>query len=376
MIIRIFSLVLAFSLFPIAHGDSHPPEDAEYPSASVTAIPVVDTNSRAVTPALEALPLHLENAVRAGDRASLPPNIGASAFNGVVPISKIWSGQSYPLKVCFFGGYDQLRQRIAKAAKAWENESNGIKLDFGKDAVPRTCSSNDINHIRISFSYRGYWSTVGNDSVNRAYQSQSSMNYGGWDTWALPPNDELLNSTVAHEFGHALGFEHEHQHPLSKCEAQFDWDKIYEALSRPPNQWDKSKVDHNMRKLASRGRLFPQEIDLTSIMLYQFPSNFYKMGSASECYQSTKNTSISAKDYKLAAKIYPPTERGMIKAQQERREKVLAILSNEFQDQEELSRVLARFDAASNIPRFSPTTAFVVREFEMYSLGDRIAVAQ
>lgn len=375
-LLTVLALVAATPLS--SQAVEHPEESftkARMPSASVTAIPISRSNTEFTGGHLEALPLHLENAVRAGDSELLPPGINASTFNGVVPIAKIWSGQSFPLKVCFFGGYTKLRQRIASAASAWESPSNGILLDFGDKSSPRSCTTDDVNHIRISFSYRGYWSTVGSDSVNRAYQNQSSMNYGGWNTWALPPNDEVLSSTVVHEFGHALGFEHEHQHPLSKCEEQFDWEKIYDELSQSPNRWDKDKVDHNMRKLAERGRLFPNEIDLDSIMLYQFPASFYKLGSASECYQPRKNIEISDNDFRLAARIYPPTELGMIQAQQARRKQVLEILGTEFQDPYEFARVLNKYDTASGIPHFGPYSASAIREFENYGLNSRIRAA-
>ena len=46
------------------------------------------------------------------------------------------------------------------------------------------------------------------------------MNLGGF-TEELPDDWE---ATVLHEFGHAIGFLHEHQSLNSTCEEEFRWD--------------------------------------------------------------------------------------------------------------------------------------------------------
>ena len=74
-------------------------------------------------------------------------------------------------------------------------------------------------------------------------------------------------------FGHALGFEHEHQNPFSKCENEFNWPRIYQYLEGPPNNWTKEIIDHNMRSLHESG-LIADAFDLDSIMLYTFPADY------------------------------------------------------------------------------------------------------
>ena len=73
------------------------------------------------------------------------------------------------------------------------------------------------------------------------------MNFSGFDI--APPPDSEFARIVIHEFGHALGLEHEHQSPFSSCENEFKWDVIYATLASPPNNWPKERVDFNMRAL-------------------------------------------------------------------------------------------------------------------------------
>jgi hypothetical protein len=46
------------------------------------------------------------------------------------------------------------------------------------------------------------------------------MNFGGFAV-SLPQD---WAATVLHEFGHALGLQHEHQHPVGGCDLDFRWE--------------------------------------------------------------------------------------------------------------------------------------------------------
>src|SRR5262249_28523230 len=108
---------------------------------------------------------------------------------------------------------------------------------------------------------------------------------------------------VLHEFGHAIGLEHEHQNPLAKCRDQFDWPKLYKYLAGPPNYWSKETVDFNMGVLHERG-LKATKFDASSVMLYTFPAFYFKAGEKSPCF-SQPNTTLSAGDKALANDMYP-----------------------------------------------------------------------
>jgi hypothetical protein len=258
---------------------------------------------------MEIYPPHIRAAIDAQRRATLPGSFGDSVeMQGVYNRSKLWQpGQT--LKVCFFDGLRDVRERIARVGKRWERFAN-IHLDVGDVASPRMCRSGDVNDIRIGYDYKGYWSTVGQDSVNVSRQSDESLNLDGFNS--EPPSEPEFTRVVLHEFGHALGLQHEHQNPKSVCETEFDWAAIYESLARPPNGWDKAKVDSNMRRLLNDGDVKTLgEFDRQSIMLYTFPAWMYHKKEQSPCF-FTQNTEISKTDAATLATMYPVDSAGAL----------------------------------------------------------------
>ena len=233
----------------------------------------------------------------------LPPG----QARGVISAFKIWSPYFKAIKVCFFGGSQELRARIAKVASQWSEGDVHIPLDFGDMADPRECSDLELNHIRVGFAKSGYWSYVGMDSLVLSRQSDQSMNLGGFDK--SPPDKATFERVVLHEFGHALGLKHEHQNPMSVCQDEFNWALIYDSLQGEPNNWTKDQIDFNMRSIQTKG-LIAEEFDKKSIMLYTFPVQFYIKGQESPCY-SEYTSAISDGDRKLMERMYPkdPLER-------------------------------------------------------------------
>jgi hypothetical protein len=219
---------------------------------------------------------------------------------------KLWAPSYRLLKVCFFGGSKALRAKIADVASEWMEANNSIKLDFGK-TKNRTCKKDGKGpemQIRVAFTDPGYWSYVGVESVVFRAQGESSMNLQGF---ADGPPDQLNDyaiGTIRHEFGHAIGLQHEHQNPKSTCNADFDWEKIYKLLGEGENGWPKEQVDFNMRPLSGEG-LVATAFNKLSVMLYAFPAQFYVNGDKSECYIPQDNNGISQGDRDVLAGIYP-----------------------------------------------------------------------
>ena len=201
------------------------------------------------------------------------------------------------------GGPPELRRQIAAYASEWAGADTSLKFDFGDSEDLRECDPDDekISHIRVGYGDVGYWSLVGQDSIQFATQYQQSMNLQGFDT--APPEPEEFRRVVLHEFGHALGFHHEHQNPVAACEDEFDWNHIYTYLGGPPNNWPKEQVDSNMRRLDQSG-LVADQFDRDSIMLYTFPPDYFKSGQESPCF-APYTTALSPGDRHMMEQMYP-----------------------------------------------------------------------
>src|SRR5690606_173425 len=190
---------------------------------------------------------------------------------------------------------------IAEAASSW-TEFGNISFDFGYDENNgsfRAWTEDDSSHIRVGFDSTGYWSLVGTDSSDPVIvePGEITLNLEGFDV-ELPSN---WRGVVIHEFGHALGFHHEHQTPALECD--FDWNKLYEYLGGPPNYWPKWKVDHNLRQLQSGGMIYSAH-DKHSIMHYSFPAWMFVTGENSPCY-TDENTDLSETDKEMMGEAYP-----------------------------------------------------------------------
>jgi len=247
----------------------------------------------------EVLPPHLEFRVD-NQLQELLLDPQTERARGVINEMKQWPTDAGPIRVCFFGGDAGLRKRIVDVASRWVASPAGISLDFG-GANGKLCNPRETFHIRVGFRYRGYWSLVGQDSLLLANQGEQSLNLQYFDV--APASEPEFTRKVLHEFGHALGFEHEHQSPAANCNDEFDWDSVYAYLAGPPNRWPRDYVDKQMRPLL-RGGLRTSRFDVKSIMLYSFPSEFYRAGERSSCFTRGNNT-LSAGDLALLASTYP-----------------------------------------------------------------------
>jgi hypothetical protein len=291
---------------------------------------------------MEALPDRYLARLEVRDRIlrNLPPSFRGFSF--VVDTLKRWQPGS-TVRVAFLDGSNPLRKGIADAASAWLAHGN-IRLDFGYDPAAgtyRSWSRGDQTYqadIRISFDGKGYYSLVGRDSNDPAvvHPSEESMNFEGF--LANPPPD--WQATAMHEFGHAFGFQHEHQHPVGGCDSEFRWfddpgyspepgrlglpdsqgrrPGIYTALAAPPNEWPASKVDRNLKQLPNSSAFLLGAFDRASIMMYSFAAWMF-VSSDSRCY-TPRNKVLSEGDRQGFAQAYPAAAAEIISLSRARRD--------------------------------------------------------
>jgi hypothetical protein len=260
-------------------------------------------------------------------RAFHPPANGLSP-RFILNLSKRWnSGQT--VKVAFKGGSASLQKQIADNVTEWTRYAN-LSFDFGSDGAGgfRRWSPSDTSYtadIRVSFDQSGYYSLVGNDSTNSQVTrpGEESLNLEGFDR-QLPSDWKAVS---LHEFGHAIGFEHEHQSPIAPCDFRFDDDPgyvpttdsfgqfiqdsrgrrpgLYTQLGGPPNNWPQAVVDFNLKSLPESHAYEVGPFDKDSIMKYFFDSSMFVSGTSSACYTSSENLVLSDGDKAGAAKVYP-----------------------------------------------------------------------
>jgi hypothetical protein len=220
-------------------------------------------------------------------------------LEAVVQRSLTWPGNS--ASVCFFDGSQRTRDHVAEVAEQWALATKSVlKLDFGPSGARRTCDWSNPSDIRVSFNGVGYWSYVGTQAkLINAYKQ--TLNLAGMDTITSFTTQE--DGVILHEFGHAIGFEHEHQSPQSGCEEEFNWNYLYTALG-----WPRDDVDRNMRRLdisSSKTLLLTTAFDSKSVMLYSLSPEAFKDPNAAKCYIPRSNTKISDLDARAAEIVYP-----------------------------------------------------------------------
>lgn len=160
------------------------------------------------------------------------------------------------LRISFLGNPNpQVKAKIISYANQWLQYVN-LKFEFIKS---------EDGDIRIATDPGGSWSYIGTDAT-LIDKDKATMNYG----WLYPDTPDIEYSRVVlHEFGHALGAIHEHQHP----NAGIPWDrpKVYAYYAR--QGWDKEQVDNNIFAKYDSNQLNTSAYDRFSIMHYAVPND-------------------------------------------------------------------------------------------------------
>jgi serralysin len=206
---------------------------------------------------------------------------------GAVETKKKWQpGQT--LRVRFLDGDPIVQQKIEAVAHQWSQYIN-IRFEFGHDPDAE---------IRISCKRGGSWSYIGTGALSIP-KDEATMNYG----WLTPDSsDEDYSRVVLHEFGHALGMIHEHQHP----EAGIPWnrDAVYRYYM-DEMKWSREDVDNNLFAQYSTSVTQFSHFDTQSIMLYPVAKDLTTNG-----FEIGWNTHLSETDKAFMGSVYPGAAKG------------------------------------------------------------------
>lgn len=221
-------------------------------------------------------------------------------IKGVAPHASLWwHSIEFPLSltVRFLNGDTFQINRVRKYAKEWEDASvkgwNDGKPKIRLRFLPYDGTGG--NDIRILFKPGGSASYIGSDA-KRIDPNSPTMFFG----WINPEeSEESIRAVVLHEFGHALGLGHEHQHP--GVNIPWDKEKVYAYYQRTQNPpWDRAKVDANIFNRYNYTNNNYSAYDTNSIMHYAIPASITIGG-----YSTPWNTKLSAIDKEFIKKIYP-----------------------------------------------------------------------
>jgi len=192
------------------------------------------------------------------------------------------------ITVSFLGGDPDLQQKVKDVALEWVGPGMAnLDLEFRTDTTQ--------TDIRIAFiAGDGSWSYLGN-TCRQIRRPKPTMNYGWLD--ANSTEDEIRR-VVLHEFGHALGLVHEHQHPEG-C-LKWNYNQVIQELSGPPNNWDLAGIIHNVFQAYAADETNFTDVDTTSIMVYHVPATWTLDG-----FSIPLNSELSQMDKDFIQAQYP-----------------------------------------------------------------------
>lgn len=223
--------------------------------------------------------------------------ISLNSFAFVMVKDNAWD-QGQELKIHVFK--DQVSkadvQIIYQALREWRD---WVNLEF--KVYLEDSTRQFFSHIRIGEieGDDGCWSAVGKDSLNTP-ANEVTLNLGCFRN----ADYEAKIRTIRHEFGHALGIQHEHQNP--SIPFQFIDEEIYD-FCRYNQKWSDERCFDNILKRLEESydsdELVCSDFDPESIMLYTIYGHQNNKGH----FVKAQND-LSRTDVQFIKKVYPRTE--------------------------------------------------------------------
>jgi hypothetical protein len=240
-------------------------------------------------------PTHLRDSYNAaiGERSSNATNSsGNRTTRGIGEHTKFWNPKR-TLKILVYTYDEYSFEAVKSGAMKWQPYIS-LTFEFLEiDEEDIYNSEEFLGDIRVSFQplfNNGGSSKIGTDALTGSPHDASM--YLGTDFSS--PHYEW---TVIHEFGHALGLHHEHQHP----DAGIPWDreKTYSYYARAAG-FSRQDVDANVLPLKRVQDRTYTPYDRQSVMHYDVLNDL-----TNGDWQQTASMCISEGDIALIKKAYP-----------------------------------------------------------------------
>jgi hypothetical protein len=204
-------------------------------------------------------------------------------------VSKYWGAKGVDLTVSFLDNPDaETRRKILAAANAWSKTAN-VKFT----EVP---SGGQVRVARTPG--QGYYSYLGPD-VLHIPAGECTMNL---DSFTADTPDSEYDRVVKHEFGHTLGFPHEHTR--KEIVGRID-PRAAEAYFLKYDGWDAQTVREQVLTVTPDAEITALPADVRSIMAYGLPAEIMR-----DRVAVPGGTDIDDEDYQLCAKLYPKSDTG------------------------------------------------------------------
>jgi hypothetical protein len=214
-------------------------------------------------------------------------NIGVSRQPLAGETNKMWDpGQTISVYLNTTNGSDFIRNKVKEIAREWERIAN-IKFAF----------VNEFKSARVKVMFGSdnkNWSWIGKDVLFNPI-GLYTMHFGSFSN---STGDGQFRRLVLHEFGHALGFIHEHQSPAAGI--QWDKEKVYAFYAAEPNKFSRVDTDINVFNKYANTNTNYSAYDPYSIMHYAIPPDLTLDGRG-----TPSNASFSYTDIEYARRLYP-----------------------------------------------------------------------
>ncbi|KAI1128172.1 hypothetical protein F5Y10DRAFT_292206 [Nemania abortiva] len=222
--------------------------------------------------------------ITSSSQARIPPS-------EPMPTGRLWPSHKDHLNVYFMNGSDTEQSQVRRIVRKHYN-SLPMRIRF----VFLSRGQIDMSDIRVEFTDEDTsWSCIGTDAQFRWGQTTMGLKRHHRRS-TEEKTDAITQASILHEFGHALGMRHAHQHPDLKA----DWD--YETLMSH-SKWSLKRVRKNYDHDAEgvRNEIWDLPYDPQSIMHYVIRDG----DTHNRITMVEKNTVLSDGDKKMLLRRYP-----------------------------------------------------------------------